>query len=111
MTWLAEVSSGSRATKGRDVLKLDFDAFLQTPEECLADVCRALGLNATAESCTAAVAGPIMRSYSKAPEHAYDAKLRDDVIADSRQRNAAEIAKGMKLIDRFRSTTCGADWN
>ena len=111
MTWLAEVSSGSKAMKGREVLKLDFDAFLQRPEECLADVCRALDLNATAESCTAAVAGPIMRSYSKAPEHAYDAKLRDEVIADSRQRNAAEIAKGMKLIDRFRSTTCGADWN
>jgi len=111
MTWLAEVSSGSRAMKGREVLQLDFDAFLQLPEECLADACRALGLNATAESCTAAVAGPIMRSYSKAPEHAYDAKLRDDVIADSRQRNAAEIAKGMKLIDRFKSTTCGADWN
>ncbi len=111
MTWLAEVSSGSHSMKGRKVLKLDFDAFLQRPEECLVDVCGALGLSGAAEACAAAINGPIMRTYSKAPEHAYGPKLRDDVIADSRQRNAAEIAKGMKLIDRFRSTTCGADWN
>lgn len=110
VTWLAEVSSGGQSMKGREVLKLDFDAFLQRPEECLANACKALGLNATATSCTAAVASPIMRTYSKAPEHAYSRKLRDDVIADSRQRNAAEISKGMQLIDRFRSTTCGADW-
>ena len=111
MTWLAEISSGSKGVTGREVLKLDFDAFLQQPEEFLANVCKALDLSATAESCTAAVAGPIMRTYSKAPEHAYGPKLRDDVIADSRQRNAAEISKGMQLIDRFRSTTCGADWS
>jgi hypothetical protein len=111
MTWLAEISSGNKGVTGREVLKLDFDAFLQQPEECLANVCKALDLSATAESCTAAVAGPIMRTYSKAPEHAYGPKLRDEVIADSRQRNAAEISKGMQLIDRFRSTTCGADWS
>lgn len=111
MTWLAEVSSGGQSMEGREVVRLDFDAFLEQPEKCLADVCTALDLNATAESCTAAVSGPIMRTYSKAPEHAYGPKLREDLIADSRQRNAAEISKGMQLIDRFRSTTCGADWS
>ena len=111
MTWLAEVSSGGQSMQGREVLKLDFDAFLQQPEDSLADVCAALGLDATAEACAAAVSGPIMRTYSKAPEHAYGPKLREEVIADSQQRNAAEISKGMKLIDRFRSTTCGEDWN
>jgi hypothetical protein len=111
VTWLAEVSSGSQSMQGREALKLDFDTFLQRPEDSLANICKALDLNATAESCTAAVAGPIMRTYSKAPEHAYDAKLRNDVITDSRQRNAAEISIGMQLIDRFRSTTCGADWS
>ncbi len=111
MTWLAEVSSGGQSMQGREVLRLDFDAFLQRPEDCLADVCTSLGLSAAADACAAAVGGPIMRTYSKAPEHAYGPKLRDDVIADSRQRNAAEISKGMQLIDRFRSTTCGEDWN
>lgn len=109
MTWLAEVSTGNKGLSGREVLKLDFDTFLQRPEECLANVCEALDLNATAKSCTAAVTGTIMRTYSKAPEHAYGPKLRGDVIADSRRRNATEISKGMQLIDRFRSTTCGAD--
>jgi hypothetical protein len=109
-TWLAEVSSGNKGMTGREVLKLDFDAFLQRPDECLTNVCKALDLNATAKSCTAAVAGPIMRTYSKAPEHAYGPKLRGEVIADSQRRNAAEISKGMQLIDRFRSTTCDADY-
>lgn len=110
ITWLAEVSSGGQSMQGREVLKLDFDTFLQQPEDSLADVCKALDRDATAESCNAAVSGPIMRTYSKAPEHAYGPGLRDDVIADSRRKNATEIKKGVQLVERFRSTTCGEDW-
>ena len=110
LTWLAEVSSAARALQTRSAMKLDFDEFLERPAEGLADACEWLGLATTPEKCAAAVSGPIMRSYSKAPEHPYDSRLRDDVIADSRQRNAREIARGMELIERFRSTTCGEDW-
>jgi hypothetical protein len=92
-------------------MSLDFDKFLASPAELLEQACHALGLETTAGQCAAAVAGPIMRSYSKAPEHAYGPRLRDDIIADSKRRNADEIAKGMRFIERFRPTTCGADWH
>jgi hypothetical protein len=111
MTWLAEVSTASQALGERTAFKLNFDDFLQRPGELLASSCEALGFEANSERCEAAVCGPIMRTYSKAPEHDYGPKLRDDIIADSKRRNAEEIAKGMALIERLRSTTCGADWH
>lgn len=111
MTWLAEVSTASLALTKREALRLNFDEFLQRPGELLASSCEALGFETDRERCEAAVGGPIMRTYSKAPEHAYGPKLRDDIIADSKRRNAEEIAKGMQLIERLRSTTCGADWH
>jgi hypothetical protein len=110
MTWLAEISSAAKALEHRSAMKLDFDEFLQQPERHLATVCSALGYETTTQKCSAATSGSIMRTYSKAPEHAYGPKLRDDIIADSRGRNADEIAKGMELIDRFRTTTCGGGW-
>lgn len=110
LSWLAEVSSANAALDARPAMKLDFDDFLQRPAEQLASVCDYLGLDTTPARCEEAIAGPIMRSYSKAPEHPYGPGLREDIIADSRRRNSAEIAEGMALIDRLRSTTCGADW-
>ena len=110
LTWLAEISSAAQALEQRAAFRLDFDEFLASPAELLEKTCGALGLETTAEQCSAVVSGPTMRSYSKAPEHAYGPKLRDDIIADSRRRNADEIAKGMRFVERFRPTTCGAGW-
>ena len=110
LTWLAEVSSAAQALEQRTAFRLDFDEFLESPGQLLEKTCEGLGLETTAEQCSKAVAGPTMRTYSKAPEHAYGPKLRDDIIAESKRRNAEEIAKGMKLIERLRPTTCGADW-
>lgn len=110
LTWLAEVSSADRALRDRPALKLDFDKFLQHPAERLATACAWLGFDTTPEQCSTAVNGPILRRYSKALEHPYDPNLRNDIISESRHNNAGEIRKGMELIDRFRSTTCGADW-
>ena len=110
MTWLAELSSASKCLERRDALLLDFDDFLATPAPQLEAACKYLGLETTPGQCEAVVAGPIMQRYSKAPEHDYGPQLRADVIADSRRRNSAEILKGLALVERFRSTTCGEDW-
>jgi len=111
LSWLAEVSTASASLTDRDALRIDFDEFLRQPEESLFSACRALGLETTPERCTSAVHGPVMKAYSKAPEHSYGPSLRAEVLADSRRRNAAEIARGMKLVDRLSSTTCGAGWH
>ncbi len=41
-----------------------------------------------------------MRRYSKAPEHAYDAALRREVLNQARALNAAEIRRGLAWLDR-----------
>jgi len=110
ISWLAEVASAAAALEQRSALSIDFNEFLASPAESLQQACDALGLETTTSQCAEAVAGPIMRSYSKAPEHAYGPRLRDDIIADSKRRNADEMTKGMRFIERFRPTTCGADW-
>ena len=101
LSWLTEVVFANRLSKDRPVAKLDFDQFLRQPDEGLAEVCRELGLASDTERCRITVSGPIMRSYSKAPEHEYGPGLRREIIADSRARNAGEIARGLRWINRL----------
>ncbi len=44
-------------------------------------------------------AGPIMRQYSKAPEHAYDAALRREVLAGADWEHGAEIQRAMAWLE------------
>jgi hypothetical protein len=44
--------------------------------------------------------GPDMRRYSKAPEHAYDAVLRRDVLNEARAMHRTEIRRGLAWLDR-----------
>jgi hypothetical protein len=41
-----------------------------------------------------------MLRYSKAPEHAYDAALRRDVLNAARAAHGAEIRRGLAWLDR-----------
>jgi len=108
LSWLAEVVSAGRALPQRAVAKLDFDRFLEQPADRLARVCRQLGLDAEPDACQAIVNGPIMRSYSKAPEHEYGPQLRRDIIADCRRRNGTAIRQGMEWIERLAATSAAA---
>lgn len=105
LSFLAEAVSANRVLTERSVTVLDFDRFLRQPDECLAEVCRQLDLDTDSERCRAAVAGPIMRTYSKAPEHAYGPDLRNELIAASRVRNGSEIETGMQWINRLAASS------
>jgi hypothetical protein len=101
LSWLTEAIAAHSAMKQRSVTILDFDHFLAEPAEHLAEVCRRLDLQPDAERIQTAITGPIMKSYSKAPEHEYGPELRNEVIVDSRMRNGSEISKGMNWINRL----------
>ena len=105
LSWLAEVVSASRTLTQRSVVKLDFDHFLNQPQDSLVEVCEQLGMNAPADAGSAAVNGPIMRTYSKAPEHEYGPGLRRDIIADSRRRNETAIREAVTWIQRLAATS------
>ena len=97
LSWLAETTAVSRSGEGFSLFH--FETFLNDPAPALDAACRALGFQPSPNDVARAVGGPIMTSYSKATEHAYDAALREQVIAQSHHENAAEIKAGMAWLE------------
>lgn len=99
--WACEMSALAQAAKaaGSRALRIDFDRFLLTPAPSLLSVLRHFGIEATENEVSAILAGPDMRRYSKAPEHAYDAALRAAVLDAARATHGLEIKRGLVWLD------------
>jgi hypothetical protein len=97
MSWLCEMTTLHQAAArfGSQVLWVDFDAFLGEPRSGLQAIFRALGASPAAGEFEALVAGPLMRQYSKAPEHAYDTALRRELLRQADREHAVQIRRGM----------------
>jgi len=106
--WICEMSALAQAlTAARErVLPMDFDAFLTAPTEHLCAVLRYFGIPATERETQEILAGPHLYRYSKAPEHAYDAALRTDVLNAARSRHGAEIVRGLRWLERAADYPC-----
>jgi hypothetical protein len=100
MSWLCEMTALRQAAIrfGSRVLSVDFDAFLSAPAPSLERLLQALGAAPSASEVERLIAGPVMRSYSKAPEHAYDAALRRMVLESADREHGAEIRRGMQWL-------------
>ncbi|MGA2189920.1 MAG: hypothetical protein ABSH33_15415 [Steroidobacteraceae bacterium] len=100
--WACEMSALAQAahTAGERVLCLNFDEFLAAPQPHLLAVLRHLHIDATAEEVREILAGPHMQRYSKAPEHAYDAALRREVLNEARALHGAQIERGLRWLER-----------
>jgi hypothetical protein len=101
-SWVAEMSALVEAHRaaGARAMTLDFDRFLESPEEQLARAFRHFGCKTTPKKIAEILGGPLMQRYSKAPEHAYSPELRRDVLDEARKTHAAEIAKGLAWLER-----------
>ena len=102
LAWACEMSALAQAaaSSGGRICRVDFDHFLADPATFLMSVLRHFDVPAAAPDVRAILAGPDMRRYSKAPEHAYDAALRRDVLNQARGLYAAEIRRGLAWLDR-----------
>ena len=100
LAWACEMSSLVQAAKssGTRLLRVDFDEFLLDPSSLLT-ILRHFDIGATAVEAQAILEGPEMRRYSKAPEHAYDAALRGDVLNHARAMHGDEIRRGLAWLD------------
>ncbi len=101
MGWTSEMTAmlaGSTAREDK-VQWLDFDRFLSAPGPGLEVVLDVFGVKHPPEQIKALVEGPIMRQYSKAPEHAYDTALRREVIDQGATENPRELADAMAWLD------------
>jgi hypothetical protein len=97
MSWLCEMSALSSIAQAfsSQVHWVDFDSFLDAPAASLASILSALGSPTAPAMVEGLLGGPIMQRYSKAPEHAYDAQLRREVLAGADQDFRTEIHGGM----------------
>ena len=102
MSWLCEMTALRQAAARFEsqVLWVDFDAFLGEPASALEAIFRALGERPPAGEIEALVSGPLMRQYSKAPEHAYDAALRRSLLLSADREHAVEIRRGMDWLGK-----------
>ena len=100
--WACEASALAAATKsaaGR-VRVVDFDAFLARPQQNLSAAFAHFDVAVGAAEIASLLAGPEMRTYSKAPEYLYDAALRQSVLNEGRARFGTEIRSGLSWLDR-----------
>jgi hypothetical protein len=81
------------------VLWWNFDQFFEDSATCLASAFGHFGIEITERDARDILAGPDMRRYSKAPEYAYGASLRQDVLNQARIEFAAEIARGLRWLE------------
>lgn len=102
LTWACEMSALTEASQAADgrVLWVDFDQFLIRPIKVLTTLLGHLGFDASAETVASILAGPDMQRYSKAPEFAYDAQLRCDVLNRARAMHGSEIRRGLAWLER-----------
>ncbi|MBA3896296.1 MAG: hypothetical protein H0X36_03995 [Sphingomonadaceae bacterium] len=98
MAWACEMTSLELAD-GEDVLWIDFDAFLAAPGSEFAKAAQHLGHDVEESAAATIVAGPIMKRYSKAPEHGYSTALRADVLAQARVAHLDELRRGRAWLE------------
>lgn len=101
MSWLCEMLTLHQAARQHPAAALwvDFDAFLREPHPALQGIFRTLGSEPGQREIEAIVAGPLMRRYSKAPEYAYDAQLRAEVLQSADWHHGPQIRRGMQWLE------------
>ena len=87
--------AGSRA--GR-VMWLDFEALLARPYDGLATCLEFLHGAAPTAVLESMINSPDFGRYSKAPDHAYDARLRAQILAAARREHGSEIERGLTWL-------------
>ena len=100
MSWLCEMTALQQAAVRHpaQVLWVDFDVLLAAPCDGLQRIFAALGAAVAPAELERLVAGPLMRQYSKAPEHFYDAVLRRTLLTQADQEHQQEIRCGMAWL-------------
>jgi hypothetical protein len=98
--WVCEIGALAAAAAAFPdrVRWLDFDRFLLEPRATLATVLIHLYGQADPRALGAMLASPHMSRYAKAPEHPFSAGLRGQILRQSGQDNAGEIARGLRWV-------------
>ncbi len=101
MTWTVErLTEGALAEAGKEqVLSLDFERLLASPETALRAICAHFRIEAPEAYFTQVSQNPEWLRYAKAPEHPYSPDARAQALAEARASKAAEIRQGLSWLD------------
>jgi hypothetical protein len=101
LAWACEMSALTQAASaaGERALWLNFDQFLADPSRLLR-IFHHLDIDAHEAQVNEILGGPDMRRYSKAPEYAYDAALRAEVLNEARALHGEEIRRGLNWLEQ-----------
>lgn len=101
MSWLCEMATARRTLPPADPrhLWVDFEAMLASPAAALTAQSLHFGLPAETDRIEALLAGPILRQYSKAPEHGYSPDLRRQLQTQAAAEHGAAIAEAVAWVE------------
>jgi hypothetical protein len=101
LSWLSETTSATHSleTHAAQVLPLEFEGFISSPAETLGSIVRFLDIPTGDSEIENAVGSDVLQTYSKAPEHQYNAETRASILANSRSTFGEEIRAAMTWID------------
>jgi hypothetical protein len=101
MGWACEILGLAAAADqfGDRILWLEFEDFLAHPAAGLAAALNRLHDKAGPDDVAAMLRSPDFHRYSKAPEHAYDARRRHAVLSQALQEHRREIDRGLAWLN------------
>ncbi len=104
MSWMCELVTlfvAQKATDPTGILWMDFESFLDDPEERLLSAATHFNHELSSEKAADLVSGPIMSSYSKAPEHDYSPDLRHELLKEANQQYATDIGAAILWVEKI----------
>lgn len=107
MAWACEMTAleaAAEAMSDRPIHWLDFDRFLAAPRNGLRLAAQHLSAPLSEDEAQGIGEGPLIRRYSKAPEHDYSPELRLELQAEARQRHGAAIESALRMLEEASRT-------
>lgn len=103
MSWLAETWNQHDAVDqfGSRVVALDFDALLADVAGSVRRVAEHFQLPVESGWLADIARSPVLTRYSKSPDFEYSPQLRRELLRESRQTNAAQIAAGLRWLEKL----------
>jgi hypothetical protein len=103
MSWLAETWNQHDLVDrfGSRILALDFDELLADVAGSVRRVAEHFQLPVESGWLADIARSPVLTRYSKSPDFEYSPQLRRELLRESRQINAAQIAAGLRWLERL----------
>lgn len=103
MSWLAETCNQHDAVDqaGSRVLAIDFDELLGDVAGSVRRVAEHFQLPLESGWLTSIARSPVLTRYSKSPDFEYSPQLRRELLKESRRANAAQIAAGLRWLEKL----------